>query len=46
MYDYKDSFDSLIFYAKKSHKIQSSRPLEIGYPQDVRIVESICKLFQ
>ena len=36
MYDYKDSFDSLILYVKQSHKIQSSRPLEIGHPQDLR----------
>jgi len=36
-YDYKDSFDSLIFYAKQSHNIQSLRPIEIGHPQDLRI---------
>jgi len=37
VYDYKDSFHSLIFYDKQSHKIQSSTPLEIGHPQDLRI---------
>jgi len=34
---YKDSFDSLIFYAKQPHKIQSSRSLEIRHAQDLRI---------
>jgi len=33
----KDSIDSLIFYAKQSHKDHSSRSLEIEHPQDFRI---------
>jgi hypothetical protein len=35
VYEYKDSFDSLIFYAKQSHKIQYSKPPEVGHVQDL-----------